>query len=119
MNSDVPAPASPSNPGATSPELTQPKLPPHHRDRVWPPAWLPPLAIAVVVLLWPLIAYGAAQAWRNSQNRVEDWLPEQLPETQGLVRFFERFGSDEFLMLSWPGCVLGDRARGQTGKPAG
>ena len=24
------------------------------------------------------------------------------------MRFFERFGSDEFLMISWPGCVLGD-----------
>ncbi len=35
-------------------------------------------------------------------------LPAQLPETQGLVRFFDRFGSDEFLMLSWPGCELGD-----------
>ncbi len=55
------------------------------------------------------IGYGAAQAWRHSQNRVEDWLPEQLPETQGLVRFFDRFGSDEFLMISWPGCVLGDQ----------
>ncbi len=91
-----------------TPEPTNPHPSTKRPDRVWPPAWLPPLAIVVVTLLWPLVAYGAMQAWRNSQNRVEDWLPAQLPETQGLVRFFERFGSDEFLMISWPGCVIGD-----------
>lgn len=109
MKSDEPDPRIPSSSDATSPQLTKPSPAfTNNRDRVWPPAWLPPLAILVVILLWPFIAYGAAQAWRNSQNRVDDWLPEQLPETQGLVRFFDRFGSDEFLMISWPGCVLGD-----------
>lgn len=107
MNRDAPASPPTSNSEATSPELNN-LNPDKHHDRVWPPAWVPPVAIVIVILLWPFITYGAAQAWRHSQNRVEDWLPEQLPETQGLVRFFERFGSDEFLMISWRGCDLGD-----------
>ena len=107
MNSDAPASSPASNSEATSPELNKLNAEKPHA-RIWPPTWLPPVAIVIVVLLWPFISYGAAQAWRHSQNRVEDWLPEQLPETQGLVRFFERFGSDEFLMISWPDCVLGD-----------
>ncbi|MFO1064394.1 MAG: MMPL family transporter, partial [Pirellulales bacterium] len=50
----------------------------------------------------------AIQAWGKTKNRVEDWLPPAFPETQSLEAFFERFGSDEFLMMSWPGCTLDD-----------
>ena len=114
MKRDVPAQPSPSSSSATSPELSGPATTdesspnPLSHSRVWPPAWLPPMAIVIVLLMWPIVLYGAAQAWLHCQNRVEDWLPEQLPETQGLIRFFDRFGSDEFLMISWPGCLLGD-----------
>ena len=82
MNSDASASSPPPNSEPTSPELNRLNTGKHH-DRVWPPKWLPPLAIVIITLLWPFVTYGAAQAWRHSQNRVEDWLPEQLPETQG------------------------------------
>jgi uncharacterized protein len=72
----------------------------------WSPAWLPWLAVAAVLVLWPVIGYAASQAWQKSRNRIEDWLPASFPETQQLTEFFERFGSDEFLMISWPGCTL-------------
>jgi len=74
----------------------------------WPPVWLPPLAVLVVALAWPMIAYCAIRAWQGAQNRVEDWLPASFPETQSLFDFVDRFGSDEFLMVSWDDCELGD-----------
>lgn len=74
----------------------------------WPPSWLPPLAILVVALVWPIMGYGAGRAWQNAKNRVEDWLPASFPETQSLHAFSDRFGSDEFLMISWQGCDLDD-----------
>ena len=35
-------------------------------------------------------------------------MPAEFEETKTLFRFAERFGSDEFLMISWPGCTVGD-----------
>ncbi|MEQ1829646.1 MAG: MMPL family transporter, partial [Pirellula sp.] len=78
------------------------------RARSWPPRWLPPIAVVVVLILWPIVAIGARQAWQKSKNRVEDWLPARFSETKSLREFETRFGSDEFLMISWPGCTLGD-----------
>ncbi len=89
MKRDVPAPTTSSSSEATSPKLTKPS-PAFHSlgGRVWPPAWLPPLAILVVILLWPFIAYGAAQAWRNSQNRVDDWFASTVAGDPRARSFF-------------------------------
>lgn len=77
-------------------------------DKNWPPPWLPWAAVVAVLLAWPFIGYGAIQALKSSKNRIEDWLPASFEETKSLYAFFDRFGSDEFLMISWKGCVLGD-----------
>lgn len=74
----------------------------------WPPPWLPWVAVLCVMVAWPFVGFGAIQALQQSKNRIEDWLPASFPETQSLYEFFDRFGSDEFLMISWKGCVLGD-----------
>lgn len=74
----------------------------------WPPAWLPPVAVLVALVIWPIIGYFASRAWQGAQNRIEDWLPASFPETQLLFDFVDRFGSDEFLMISWEDCQLGD-----------
>lgn len=75
---------------------------------VWPPYWLPLVAVLVVAFVWPIVGIGAIRAWQSAQNRVEDWLPASYPETKSLFWFFDRFGSDEFLMISWKGCTLDD-----------
>ena len=62
-------------------------------------------AFAIAV---PFIMFGAKQAWDSNANRVEDWLPAGFSETQKLYWFSEHFGSDELLMVSWPGCNLDD-----------
>ncbi len=79
-------------------------------EKAWPPVWLPVIAVLCVSLVWPFIGYGALNALKNSKNRIEDWLPASFPETQSLYRFFNRFGSDEFLMISWGAVSLATHA---------
>ncbi len=55
---------------------------------VWPPRWLPPVAVLVITLIWPIVGIGALKAWQSAQNRVEDWLPASYPETKSLFWFF-------------------------------
>ncbi len=57
---------------------------------------------------YPLVLFGAKSAWDSTANRVADWLPEDFDETKRLFWFAQRFGSDEILMVSWPGCTLED-----------
>ncbi len=62
-------------------------------------------AFAVAV---PFVMFGAKKAWDSNANRVEDWLPAAFSETKKLYWFSGHFGSDEILMVSWPGCTLDD-----------
>jgi hypothetical protein len=77
-----------------------------------PPRFLSPTYRALVAALFlgllPVLIYGALEAWKTNANRVRDWLPASFPETQALYWFASHFGSNEMLMISWPGCELGD-----------
>ena len=64
--------------------------------------------IAVFLVITPIVMYGTKGAWDSIKNRVEDWLPSSFEETQRLIWFYERFGTDELLMISWEGCTLDD-----------
>ncbi len=71
------------------------------------PRW----AIAVLVVLGclvPLAAIGVRAAIRSNTNDVRDWLPAHFPETKQYAWFREQFGSEEFVVVSWPGCDLDD-----------
>jgi predicted RND superfamily exporter protein len=71
------------------------------------PRW----AIAVLVVLGcllPLTAIGVRAAIRSNTNDVRDWLPAHFPETKQYAWFREQFGSEEFVVVSWPGCDLND-----------
>lgn len=61
------------------------------------------------LLCLPLVMYGAKGAWDSIENRVEDWLPETFDETQRLIWYYNRFGTDELMMVSWEGCTLDDQ----------
>ncbi|MDH3719135.1 MAG: MMPL family transporter [Planctomycetota bacterium] len=67
-----------------------------------------PLACILAVLSWPVLLYGAKGAFDSNTNNVLDWLPNSFDETTRLMWFVERFGSDEILVVSWPGCTLDD-----------
>ena len=56
----------------------------------------------------PFVVFGAKKAWDSNANRVADWLPAAFSETKKLFWFAGHFGSDEILMVSWPGCTLED-----------
>ncbi|MFO0013674.1 MAG: efflux RND transporter permease subunit [Planctomycetota bacterium] len=83
-------------------------LPQSPPTREWPPRSVSILSVVLVLACYPIIAWGARGAWLQNQNRVEDWLPSNFPETRSLEQFFNRFGSDEFLIVSWDGCTLSD-----------
>ena len=83
-------------------------LPQSPPNREWPPRWIIFLSIIFVLASYPLVAWGARGAWLKNQNRVEDWLPRSFSEMRSMSRFFTRFGSDEFLIISWEGCTLSD-----------
>jgi predicted RND superfamily exporter protein len=66
------------------------------------------IVFAVWLLSMPVVFYAAQRARETNTNQVMDWLPESFEETQRLRWFLERFGSDELLMISWPGATLDD-----------
>jgi predicted RND superfamily exporter protein len=67
-----------------------------------------PLICISALLSWPFLLLGAKRAFDSNTNNVLDWLPNSFDETQRLAWFVHRFGSDEILVISWPGCALDD-----------
>jgi len=68
-------------------------------------AWL---VLALAASLAPLIAWQVHIALGSNSNDVRDWLPAEYPETAEYHAFFHRFGSEDFVAASWPGCQLDD-----------
>ncbi|HBO43285.1 MAG TPA: hypothetical protein DD670_05010, partial [Planctomycetaceae bacterium] len=66
------------------------------------------LIFLLFVGCYPLVFHGGMRAWLSTANRVLDWLPADFEETEKLMWFAHRFGSDEILMVSWIGCGWGD-----------
>lgn len=56
----------------------------------------------------PFAFYGAGLAVQSNVNKVEDWLPKSYRETDELTRFRKNFPSDQFIIVSWEGCRLGE-----------
>ncbi len=56
----------------------------------------------------PFAFYGAGKAVQSNVNKVEDWLPKSFPETRELSWFRKNFPSDQFILVSWDGCKLGE-----------
>jgi predicted RND superfamily exporter protein len=62
--------------------------------------------LAVLLLSVPLTVFLVTEAIRSNVNDVRDWLPAHYPETAQYQWFRERFGSEDFVVASWPGCTL-------------
>ena len=79
--------------------------------------------------LLPFVGLFAKIALERNVNDVKDWLPAHYAETTEYRWFQEHFGDDEFVLISWEGCMLDDprlnrlaeklRASGGTGDRAG
>ena len=72
-----------------------------------PPLWAISVVCALVLLLPPTILAVRA-AIRSNVNDVRDWLPAHFAETAQYRWFIERFGNQELVVVSWPGCTLDD-----------
>ena len=75
------------------------------------------LILAGFALVTPFVLYGAFRAVRSNTNRVEDWLPKTYTETSELAWFRTHFVADQFIVISWDGCLLGDDPTIPGGKP--
>ncbi|HUG69354.1 MAG TPA: MMPL family transporter [Pirellulaceae bacterium] len=64
--------------------------------------------LCALACLLPLTILGDRAAVRSNVNDVRDWLPDHFAETRQYEWFKDRFGSEEFVVVSWPGCNLDD-----------
>ena len=67
-----------------------------------------PWILVGILLLVPLLAWSASKAVQSNKNRVQDWLPMTFTETGELGWFRKHFVADQFVVVSWEGCELGD-----------
>jgi predicted RND superfamily exporter protein len=73
--------------------------------------------LVVSVLLAPLACFGALKAIKGNKNDVSDWLPESYQETTELRWFRDHFLADQFVIISWDGCQIGDDPTGAQDDP--
>lgn len=66
--------------------------------------------LVLTIGLVPGIFYCAGKAVQSNVNKVEDWLPKTFSETKQLAWFRQHFASDQFVVISWEGCKIGDPA---------
>jgi hypothetical protein len=66
------------------------------------------LILAITVLSLPVVLHGAYSALVSNANNPDDWLPADFEATREYHWFSYRFGGDEILVVSWPGCTLED-----------
>jgi len=65
----------------------------------------------IVIAFWavaPLWAWGAHMAEQTNNNDVEQWLPSDFDASRKYRWFYDHFGTDAFVVVSWEGCTLED-----------
>ena len=82
--------------------------PPRATNWLTAPRRWPIVVLCGLVALLPLTVLGVLTAIKSNVNDVRDWLPAHFAETIQYGEFKEWFGSDEFVIVSWPGCNLDD-----------
>src|SRR5688572_2801697 len=75
------------------------------------------LILLIALIVTPLACWGAIVAIRGNRNDVSDWLPKNYPETIELNWFRKHFVADQFVIISWDGCVLGEAPDGSEDDP--
>ncbi|MFV2066667.1 MAG: RND family transporter [Pirellulales bacterium] len=67
--------------------------------------------LLLVVFLAPFITRGARMAIEGNNNDIKDWLPPDYPESTRLKWFQRHFLGEQFILVSWEGCTLGDTTK--------
>ncbi|MEM9657170.1 MAG: MMPL family transporter, partial [Planctomycetota bacterium] len=65
------------------------------------------IAMAAAFLL-AFVPRGARKAIQSNTNKAEDWLPSSYDEAVDLRWFRNHFIGEQFALLSWEGCTLGN-----------
>jgi len=65
------------------------------------------LALAIAFLV-AFVPRGARRAVESNTNKAEDWLPANYSESIDLRWFRDHFVGEQFALVSWDGCTLGD-----------
>ncbi len=69
------------------------------------------LILCVLFFLVPFAMRGARMSWERTENRVKDWLPATLEETQDLAWFDRYFVNEQAsVVLTWDGCSEKDES---------
>lgn len=61
--------------------------------------------------LGPFISRGARLAIDSNNNNVKDWLPPSYQESHELEWFQHHFPGEQFALVSWNGCTLGNQEK--------
>ncbi|MCA9259049.1 MAG: hypothetical protein KDA61_07610, partial [Planctomycetales bacterium] len=65
------------------------------------------IALAAAFLV-ALVPRGARRALESNTNKAEDWLPASYDEAKDLRWFRDHFVGEQFALISWDGCTLGN-----------
>src|SRR5262245_587316 len=68
-------------------------------------AWL---VLALALFFVPVTFSLVRKAIKSNANDLRDWLPAHYSQTQQYRAFRTHFGSEDFIVVSWPGCTLYD-----------
>ncbi len=63
------------------------------------------LVLIIVYFSIPFALRGSRYAVQRMKNDVKDWLPADFPETRELDEFRKHFLGEQFVVISWDGCV--------------
>jgi len=66
------------------------------------------LLAMLAAFLLALMPRGARRAIESNTNKAEDWLPPGYAESVDLRWFRDHFIGEQFALVSWDGCTLGD-----------
>ncbi len=66
------------------------------------------LLAMLVAFLLAMMPRGARKAIEGNTNKAEDWLPPGYAESIDLRWFRDHFVGEQFALVSWDGCTLGD-----------
>ncbi len=66
------------------------------------------LIVMVTIFMMPFLLRGTRLALSTNRNDVKDWLPSHFQETKDHQWFKGHFPHEQFALVSWEGCTLGD-----------
>ena len=77
------------------------------------------LILLLVVFTLPFISRGTRLAIEGNNNDIRDWLPPDYPESADVKWFQQHFPGEQFALVSWDGCTLGNTEAEAVGQEAG